>query len=70
MLPKEENCKAVKRILFYLKIFPIRSIIIHTSYHEHSVHHIEDHSNWVEFYPDAGEEIVKDLPPEKGQELE
>jgi hypothetical protein len=21
---------------------------------------------WMEFYPDAGEEIPKDLPPEKG----
>jgi hypothetical protein len=27
---------------------------------------VEDHSNWVEFYPDAGEEIPKGLPPEKG----
>jgi hypothetical protein len=27
---------------------------------------VEEHSNWMEFYPDAGEEIPKDLPPEKG----
>jgi hypothetical protein len=27
---------------------------------------VECHSNWVEFYPDAGEEIPKDLPPEEG----
>jgi hypothetical protein len=27
---------------------------------------VEDHSNWMEFYTDAGEEIPKDLPPEKG----
>jgi hypothetical protein len=26
---------------------------------------VEDHSNWMEFYPDAGEEFPKDLPPEK-----
>jgi hypothetical protein len=26
---------------------------------------IEDHSNWMEFYPDAIEDIPKDLPPEK-----
>jgi hypothetical protein len=25
-----------------------------------------DHSIWVEFYPDASEDIPKDLPPEKG----
>jgi hypothetical protein len=24
---------------------------------------VEDHSNWMEFYPDAGEEILKNLPP-------
>jgi hypothetical protein len=28
----------------------------------------EHHSNWIEFYPDAGEEIPKDLPPEKGKD--
>jgi hypothetical protein len=27
---------------------------------------VEDHSNWMESYPDSGEEIPKDLPPEKG----
>jgi hypothetical protein len=30
------------------------------------VYPIEDHSNWMEFYPDASEEIPKDIPPEKG----
>jgi hypothetical protein len=30
------------------------------------VYPVEDHSNWMEFYPDAIEEIPKDLPPEKG----
>jgi hypothetical protein len=27
---------------------------------------VEDHSIWMEFYPNASEEIPKDLPPEKG----
>jgi hypothetical protein len=26
---------------------------------------VEDHSNWVEFYPDTGEEIPQDLLPKK-----
>jgi hypothetical protein len=26
----------------------------------------EDHSHWVAFYPDSGEEISENLPPEKG----
>jgi hypothetical protein len=30
------------------------------------VYPVEDHSNWMEFYPDSSEEIPKDLPPEKG----
>jgi hypothetical protein len=29
---------------------------------------VEDHSYWMEFYPDASEEIPKDLPCEKKQE--
>jgi hypothetical protein len=30
---------------------------------------VEDHSNWMEFYPDSSEEIPKDLPPEKGSRV-
>jgi hypothetical protein len=66
MLPREGHLKAVKRILSYLKTFPKGRVIIDTSYPDHSVYPVEDHSNWMEFYPDAGEEIPKDLPPEKG----
>jgi hypothetical protein len=66
MLPREGHLKAVKRILSYLKTFPKGRTIIDTSYPDHSVHPVENHSNWMEFYPDASEEIPKDLPPEKG----
>jgi hypothetical protein len=70
MLPREGHLKEVKRILSYLKTFPKGRIIIDTSYPDHSVYPVEDHSNWMEFYPDfypdASEEIPKDLPPEKG----
>jgi hypothetical protein len=52
--------------LSYLKTFPKGRVIIDTSYSDHSVYLVEDHSNWMEFYPDSGEEIPKDLPPEKG----
>jgi hypothetical protein len=68
MLPREGHLKAVKRILSYLKTFPKGRVIIDTSYPDHSVYPVEDHSNWMEFYPDAGdasEEIPKDLSPEK-----
>jgi hypothetical protein len=67
MLPREGHLKAVKRILSYLKTFPNGRVIIYNSYPDHSVYPVEDHSNWMEFYPDAGEEIPKDLPPEIGQ---
>jgi hypothetical protein len=66
MLPREGHLKAVKRILSCLKLFPKGRVIIVTSYPDHSVYPVEYHSNWMEFYPDAGEEIPKDLPPEKG----
>jgi hypothetical protein len=66
MLPREGRLKSVKRILSYLKTFPKGRVIIDTSYPEHSVYPVEDHSNWMEFFPDTNEEIPKDLPPEKG----
>jgi hypothetical protein len=66
MIPREGHLKAVKRILSYLKTFPKGRLIIDTSYTDHSVYSVEDHSNWIEFYPDASEEIPKSLPPEKG----
>jgi hypothetical protein len=66
MLPREGHLKAVKGILSYLKTFPKGRVIIDTLYPDHSVYSVEDNSNWMEFYPDGGEEIPKDLPPEKG----
>jgi hypothetical protein len=27
---------------------------------------VDDHSNWMEFYPDTGKVVPKDLSPEKG----
>jgi hypothetical protein len=69
MLPRERHLKAVKRILSYLKTFPNGRVIIDTSYPEHSVYPVEDHSNWMKFYPDTSEEIPKDLLPGKGPRL-
>jgi hypothetical protein len=66
MLPREGHLKAVERILSYLKTFPKGRVIIDTSYPDHSMYSVEEHSNLMEFYPDVGEEIPKDLPPEKG----
>jgi hypothetical protein len=66
MLPRKGHLKAVKRILSNLKTFPKGRVMIDTSYPDHSVYPIEDHSNWMKFHPDASEEIPKDLPPEKG----
>jgi hypothetical protein len=65
MLPGEGHLNAVKRILSYLKTFPKGRVIIDTSHPDHSVYPVEDHSNWMEFYPDDSEEIPKDLPLEK-----
>jgi hypothetical protein len=51
MLPREGHRKAVKRI----KTFQNGRVIIETSYPDHLMYHVEDHSYWMEFYPDAGE---------------
>jgi hypothetical protein len=69
MLPREGYIKAVKRILSYLKAFPKGRLIIDTSYPDHSVYPVEDHSNVKKFYPDASEYIPKDLSPEKGSRV-
>jgi hypothetical protein len=66
MQPREEHLKGVKRILSYLKTFPKGRVIIDTLYPDHSMYPVEEHSNGMEFYPDASAEIPKDLPPEKG----
>jgi hypothetical protein len=59
ILPREGHLKAVKRILSYLKTFPRGRVIIDTSYHDYSLYPVEDHSNWMEFYPESGEEIQR-----------
>jgi hypothetical protein len=70
MLPREGHLKAVRTILSYLKTFTKGRLIIDTSYPDHSVYPVEDHSNWMEFCPDASEEILKDflLKRAKGQD--
>jgi hypothetical protein len=67
--PREGHLKAFKTILPYLKTFPKGRVIIDTSYPDYSMYPVEDHSNWMEFYPDASEEISKDLTPEKGKRV-
>jgi hypothetical protein len=57
MLPREGYLKAFERILSYLKTFPKGRVSIDASYSEHFMYPIEDHSNWMEFYPDSGEDI-------------
>jgi hypothetical protein len=67
MLPREGHLKAVKRkvILSYLKTFAKGRVIIDTSYPDHSVYPVEDHSNCMEFYPDDGRDS-KGSSTEKG----
>jgi hypothetical protein len=69
MLPREGHLKAIEIILSYFKKFPKGRVIIDTSYPDHSVCPVENHSNWMKFYPDAREEIPKDIPPEKRPRL-
>jgi hypothetical protein len=59
MLPREGHLKAVKSILSYLKTFSKGRVIIDTSYPDNSLYPVEEHSNWMEFYPDAREEFQR-----------
>jgi hypothetical protein len=54
MLPREGHIKVVKRIFSYLKTFLNGRVIIDTSHLDHYMYSVEDHSNRMEFYPDAG----------------
>jgi hypothetical protein len=69
MLPTEGHLKAVKWILSYLKTFTKGRVIIVTLHPDHSVYPVEDHLNWMEFYPDSSEEIPKDLHSRKGPRI-
>jgi hypothetical protein len=69
LLPREGHLKEVKRILSYLKTFPKGRVIIGTSYPDNSMYLVEDHSYWMGLYPDASEEIPKDLPTKKGSRV-
>jgi hypothetical protein len=69
MAPREGHLKAVKRILSYLKTFPKGRVIFDTSYPNHSEYPVEDRSNWKDFYPDAEEEILNNLPMSKGPKV-
>jgi hypothetical protein len=69
MSPGEGHLKAVKMILAYIKTFPKGGVIVDTTYPDHSIYPAEDHPNWRDFYPDAGEEIPNDLPMSKGPKV-
>jgi hypothetical protein len=68
MSPREGHLKAAKRILAYLKTFP-KGRLIDTSYPDHSIYPVKDHTNWKDFFPDAEQEIPTDLPMSKGPKV-
>jgi hypothetical protein len=50
-------------------IFPKGRVIIDTKNSSRSENSVEDHPNWKDFYPDAGEELPNDLPMSKGPKV-
>jgi hypothetical protein len=69
MLLTEGHMKAVKRILSSLMTFTKGRLIADTKYPDYSILLIEDHTNWMEFYPGVEEAIPNVIPTSKGQKL-
>jgi hypothetical protein len=44
-------------------------LIVDAAYPDYSLYLDEDHPNWKDFYPDAGEEIPNNLPMSKGPKV-
>ena len=67
-MPREGHLEAALRILGYLKSHHKGQLIFDTSYFNNNNNKIDiKEHNWEEFYPDAEEEIPKDMLPEKGE---
>ena len=64
MAPREGHMKAAIKVLSYLKTFPKGRILFDTSYPQH--HSIDtDDADWIEWYPDAEEELPANMPEPK-----
>ena len=58
---------AMKRVFGYLKKFPKGRIIIDSGYRNNSKHQTSEYENWKEFYPDAEEQLPKNMPMPYGK---
>jgi hypothetical protein len=65
MMPRVGHLTAMKRIFGYLKQYPDAKIIIDPKPMEFPTGTFMEH-NWMEFYPDAEEELPPDMPEPKG----
>ena len=68
MAPREGHMKAAIKVLSYLKTFPKGRILFDTSYPQHHSIDIDD-ADWIEWYPDAEEELPPDMPEPKGKSV-
>ena len=64
--PREGHLKALIRVFGYLKDFPAAQLLIDPSYPDHSKYPTDEYK-WMEFYPDAEEELPRQMPEPKGK---
>ena len=66
LAPRHGHFSRMKRVFGYLKSNPKGKLICDPTYPDHSRYHTEDHQNWADFYPDAGEETPPNCPTPLG----
>jgi hypothetical protein len=71
MAPQQGHLDAMKRVFGYLKKFQKgKIVIVDSSYCDHSIFKIMNYDNWMEFYPDAIEELPHNIPTPFGEKAQ
>jgi len=69
MAPREGHFKACMRVLGYLKSFSKATIMLDNNFPNHLKYETTIEQDWTEFYPDAEEDIPKDMLKPKGKKI-
>lgn len=68
--PRKGHMEAMKRVFGYIKEHPQGRILIDSSKHIVEIEEQNPDNEWIEFYPDAEEEIPSKFPEPKGKAIQ